>query len=83
MHALLFCIVGFCRDFLCWCVFYFGWLIMVDFWSARVGWFRVCFVLWWRRTVRIGFVAFGVLFVLALRDFDGDDVVVSWKTVIL
>ena len=56
---------------------------MVDFWSARVGWFRVCFVLWWRRTVRIGFVAFGVLFVLALRDFDGDDFVVSWKTVIL
>ena len=30
-----------------------------------------------------GFVVFGILFVLALRDFDGDDFEVSWKTVIL
>ena len=30
MHYFFF-VLWFCRDFLCWCVFYFGWLIVVDF----------------------------------------------------
>ena len=74
--------ITFCIVILSWfCVdvfFYFGWLIIYSwFRPVRVDRFRVCFVLWWCRTVRIGFVAFGILFVLALRDFDGGDVAMS------
>ena len=53
-------------------------------WSVRVGFGSVCVLCCGgaERSVLVLFV-FGFLFVLALRDFDGDDFVALWKTVIL